>query len=123
MKAAIFNRDGDLVTVVNIPQWAVTMLKEGRCLRLPERIPTPTLAELVDPPLMTRMRAVALRALNRTATALECDDDETALLVQAAFAPGQQRELNEREYLAEGRGARKLMGALQFMARQRRGDA
>jgi hypothetical protein len=123
MRAAIFNRDGDLVTVVDIPQWAVTMLKDGRCLRLPERIQPPTPAELVDPPLMTRMRAVSLRALNRTATALECDDDETALLVQAAFAPGQVHELQRRERNAEGRGALKLMNALQSMARQRRGDA
>lgn len=121
MKAAIFNRDGDLVSVVDIPPWFVERLRRGEPMRLAERPRAPVLADLDEPVTMSGMRTVTLRALNRSCTALECDDDETALLVEAAFAPGQTYELRKRERNAEGRGAAMLWNALGQLGMLRRG--
>ena len=118
MKCAVFNRDGDLVTVVDVPAWAAVHLKRHYVLTMAH---VPRLSHLLpgpdDTPIIELIPTINLRALNRACTALECDDDELALTLPAVFAAGQQAELNRREKQAEYRGGMKTIRTLKRLGR------
>jgi hypothetical protein len=117
MKCAVFNRDGDLVTVVDVPAWAAVHLKRHYVLTMAAIVRVPFRIEDDPPEISLAWPTINLRALNRQCTALECDDDELALTLPAVFAAGQQAELNRREKQAEYRGGMKTIRTLKRLGR------
>ena len=110
MKAVLYTHDLEPITVLQLQPWAVEYLQRHRSVRLAV---TPPLPDFPVEPLPTDMTCV-VRTVTITADWLFKDghrtmmlftrDEESALLLRAAFLPGQTRELREREAEAFSRG-------------------
>lgn len=109
MHAPIYNSDLELLTVVWLAPWAVQMLNEHGHIAFaavpPMRMDydpdaTPQLENWV-----VRLRGDQLRLGHARTWVLVTEDEELALLLRAAFLPGQQHALRDLESQARREGA------------------
>lgn len=100
--AVLYTDDLEPITVLELPALAREILEEqGRVtLHVPEPpawLPEGGPVSAYVPPRTVRIRAELLRRGARRHLMLFTEDDEAALLLRAAFLPGQRRELQSRE--------------------------
>ena len=112
MRAVIYTTDFEPITVISITQWAIDYLERYGSVRLPVYQPlTSMLHSDVPPASAAQPRTVTLRLENlrfRSGGApkpfLITEDEESALLLKAAFLPGQIGEVQNREQAMFTRG-------------------
>lgn len=110
MYAVLYTRQLEPITVVDIPMFLWKRLSNGESINI-------AVVEMLDyrdlrtpgPPSMDRVRVVSvygvrLRLHEHETLMLFTGDEESALLLQAEFLPGQRRELQGREQSAFARG-------------------
>ncbi|GAB3249122.1 hypothetical protein [Chitinimonas naiadis] len=110
MRAVLYTNDLEPITVVELSEFIWRMLEERGFARL--AVPAPPF--VIGPPTGSPdrdayARVVTLRALpamhgNARTLLLVTGDDESALLLQAAFLPGQYGAVQERKATAFARG-------------------
>lgn len=98
MRAVLYSdSDMEAITVIDVPEWAMAILRTGRAFRFPA--PTLPCIELrTDPPRLDRFPMVevwAERFVRRGVAhwMLFTRQDEVALLLRAEFLPGQRQEV------------------------------
>lgn len=122
MRAVLYSaRDLEPITVIELPDWAVEMLR--RHDRIALNVAEPLTAGALFDPSTLRFRVVKiwaeqLRMGHNKTLMVFTNDDETALLLEAAFLPGQQRDVRARVDDARARG---FWHALHALAAARRG--
>lgn len=109
MRATVYSRDLEPITVVWLAPWAVQMLNETGCIAFAI---VPAVPVAFDPDAVPRLenwvvqlRGERLRLGFAQTWVLIADDEELALMLRAAFLPGQQRAIRELERDAFGKGA------------------
>jgi|GEM_PF-3323717 len=122
-QATVYTRDLEPITVIWLAPWAVQQLNESGNIAfgIESHAPT-TFAPDAMPQLerwVVRLRGVKFRLGYAQTWLLVADDDELALMLRAAFLPGQQRAIRELERESFGKGAatafsiiRRLSGGL-----------
>lgn len=108
MHATVYTRDLEPITVLWLAPWAVRMLHENGVVAFAVH---PEQKAAYDPDAMPRLESWVVRLrgekirLGRAWTWLLIADDEAlALMLRAAFLPGQQGAVRERERVARAEG-------------------
>lgn len=110
MRAVLYATDLEPITVLSLEPWAIDYLRRWGIVRLhviPQiAAPPPPLddAHMEITMQTVTLRAERLRRGRHETMMLFTDDDESALLLKAAFLPGQTRVLRDREAAAFAEG-------------------
>lgn len=109
MNTVIYTDDMEPITVINIDAWTEKFLNEHGSVRLAVMPIFPINYEDKSAGLVQSFNIVSIRAerfhrKGKTHTFLITEDEETALLLKAAFLPGQNREVQQRERDAMAKG-------------------
>ena len=114
MLTVLYTNDFEPITVLSLQRSAVRMLEDHGRISL--AVLTPPSPQANGPPVgrpawdeMCSVRYVSIFAeklcrRGKTTMMLFTDDEEAALLLKAAFLPGQTRAVNDREMAGFGRG-------------------
>ena len=109
MRTIIYTRALEPITVVWLAQWAVHMLSE--CGRINFAIHPPVATSNIEDAVapigadwVVRLRGEQLRLGAARTWILIADDEELALMLSAAFMPGQQGAVREHERQARQQG-------------------
>ncbi|HUB92155.1 MAG TPA: hypothetical protein VMA74_20695 [Dyella sp.] len=106
MRHVIYTEDMQPITVFSLQTWAEKMLHDHQYLMLVVMPPiAPVCYKAADPELSIRTWTVRIRAKwlvkdGQRHMLLFTGDEETALLLESAFLPGQQRTLNDERQQA-----------------------
>jgi hypothetical protein len=121
VRVVIYTRDFEPITVISVSNGELDYVERIGRVRLPvyERL---TLAKLDIPDLMVRearivtlhAERVRFRVGGKPVTFLVTEDEESALLLEAAFLPGQLGAVQERERLSFAKG---FLDAFERLAR------
>lgn len=126
MRAVLYTPNLEPITVLQLKPWALEFLRERgtAVLAVVEPMPPVPLGPVdTDPMLSLRMRTVTIRAetLRRgrvESMLLITNDEESALLLESAFLPGQHQRVHELNEAAEGRGVMKgFLAAMDMLGR------
>ena len=108
MRHVIYAYDWEPITVVELSEFAAEELAQRRRVELaaPLAFPEVVSEKAKRCPLMrvVRLEATMFMADGRQQMALRTEDEESALLLKAAFLPGQRAALKEHERTAFARG-------------------
>lgn len=109
MHATVYTRDLEPITVVWLAPWAVRLLNETGRIAFAA---LPSALTAYDPDaspraerLVVRLRGELIRMGRAHTWLLIADDEDLALMLRAAFLPGQQGAVRERERKAAAEGA------------------
>lgn len=109
MRAVLYAYDFEPITVIDVPEWAHQYIDQHQCFSLavferhpvffcdPDALATPTCR-------IVRIQCERLCRGRRTHWMLFTEDEESALLLRAAFLPGQLGEVQERQRAAFSKG-------------------
>ena len=108
MRHVIYAYDWEPITVVELSEFAADELAQRRrvVLPAPTALPeyVPETAPLYTVERTIRLEATTFMADGRQQMVLRTEDEESALLLKAAFLPGQRAALKEHERAALARG-------------------
>ena len=110
MRSVLYTHDLEPITIIDVNHWMLKHLDEHKCVVLPVQLQLPRVERYED--LIGQrikfhiVRITAERHVWRNVESymLFTEDEESALLLKAAFLPGQQSALNQRERDAMARG-------------------
>lgn len=121
MRAVLYTNDFEPITVIELPRWTADYLLERKYVVLPVREPVrfirPTEPLRIEDCQVKLVRIRAGRFVkdkDHEALVLFTDDDEHALLLEAAFLPGQRRAIKNERADAFGEG---FLAALEMLGR------
>ena len=127
MHAVIYTKELEPITVVWLASWAVKMLRDHSHVAF--AVCPPMSAGLSDFNDFSTMKSWVVRLrgdeirMNRASTwILTTDDEEVALLLKAAFLPGQQQALRERDRVAMAKGAMSAFDLIRRLGDEDFGD-
>lgn len=101
MRAVIYTRDFEPITVIDLPMWAFERLHERRIFWVPVMLPV-RYFELNDPPVLENL-TVCLRVEKiqwfdgSPRNVIVTRDETTALKLKPSWLPGQQAAINAYE--------------------------
>lgn len=109
MRCVLYAHDMEPITVIDLPVWCIDHLKRFRCVRVAVEMEPQYTESDAGAPTQSYIKAVDIvgeRLVRRNVETLMLftSDEENALLLKAAFLPGQYHELYrvERQKFAEG---------------------
>lgn len=109
MHATVYTRDLEPITVVWLAPWAVRLLNETGRIAFAAEPPALVAYERDAVPQanswVVRLRGELIRMGRAHTWLLIADDEDLALMLRAAFLPGQQGAVRERERKAAAEGA------------------
>lgn len=123
MRTVLYTDDMEPITVLDLKPWAMEYLVEHGNVRLPVMRPISTMwhAEHFDgttPIMQVTIYAERFVRNGKKHMMLFTSDEETALLLRAAFLPGQQNEVNRRMDDAYAKGVKSgFLTALDMLGR------
>ena len=108
MRAVLYTHDMEPITVLELKRWAWEFLERTGIVRLHVAEP-PLTTPWSGPPAnglfrIVTIKAERLRRGNQEHLMLFTSDEESALLLESAFLPGQHRWVQERERVAFAQG-------------------
>lgn len=116
MRAVIYTRDFEPITIVHLEPWARAYLEQNGRVVLAVN---PPFATEHAPDSVPRLRswtvtinANPIRVFDARVLLLTTADDETALLLTSVFLPGQQRAMREHERKAFADGVQSAFNLL-----------
>lgn len=117
MRAVLYTKDFEPITVIELSRWTADFLLKRHYVVLPvrERLTQFKIHEPIDLAgsmvKLVRIRAERfVKDKDHEALVLFTDDDEHALLLEAAFLPGQRQGLKDRAAEAFGEGFLAALG-------------
>jgi hypothetical protein len=113
MNAVLYTNQLEPITVVDIPMWAWKWLAQGKCICLDVPEP-PRFADCIFPPVCFQPKSVVIfgeliRRREDETLMLFTADEENALLLRAAFLPGQLGAVRNKERSAFAAGFLKAL--------------
>lgn len=109
VRAVLYTHDFEPITVVELPKCAKEYLEREGQVTLSVITPPKPSFEPMDRPRSVRITADMLVRRGQRHLMLFTDDEEAALLLQAAFLPGQRRAIAEERAQAFARGFMKAL--------------
>lgn len=108
MRAVLYTHDLEPITVLELKPWAWDFLERTGIVRLHVPMP-PANTPWSGPPVMEPLRIVTIQAERLCRGSQEhlmlfTRDEESALLLESAFLPGQHRRVQDRERMAFAQG-------------------
>lgn len=124
MRAVLYTPNLEPITVLQLQPWAAQYLREQGLVVLSVLEPVEFMPRRsVVAPVYTTLRTVTIRAETLRYRRIETmllitNDEESALLLESAFLPGQHRRVRELNDEAEGRGVMKgFLAAIDMLGR------
>ena len=118
MKAVLYTQQLEPITVVDLPMWALEKLGKGEYINIPVPLP-PVLVpgRFPEPVDLYREQRVVIHGERFTRRGCDVlmlftNNEETALMLKAAFLPGQEGEVQNRQAKAFASG---FLRAIQTM--------
>ena len=112
MRVVLYTHDVEPITILELSAWAYEFLRKHRTVRLPVvQAPRMCVLNAGSPPpdsehslCLVEITAETLRRNGETHMMLFTHHEEQALLLKAAFLPGQRHQLREQERKAFAEG-------------------
>lgn len=119
MNSVLYTHDLEPITVVDVPMWALDILRSGGHVQMEVQLHVPLVPWQPESPVVCDAKAYAveitgelLRRRGSETLMLFTKDEVLALRLKAAFLPGQVGEVQDRQRMSFIRGAVFGFGAL-----------